>query len=70
MRRQLIALRLLLSISSVSLLMPSADLSWAQNQPPIEQTGRSYLRHCRTARTCFRGHNTSAPFFRRATTDP
>jgi hypothetical protein len=37
MRRQLIALRLLLSILSVSLLVLSADLSWAQNQPPIEQ---------------------------------
>src|SRR5271165_3134260 len=36
MRRQLIALRLLLSILSVSLLVLSADLSWAQNQPPIE----------------------------------
>jgi len=32
---------------------------------------RSYLRHCRTARTCFRGPNTtSAQFFRRATTGP
>src|SRR5208337_5157501 len=28
--------RLLLSILSVSLLVLSADLSWAQNQPPIE----------------------------------
>lgn len=37
MRRQLIALRLLLSILSVSLLVSSADLSWAQNRPPIEQ---------------------------------
>jgi hypothetical protein len=37
MRRQLIALRLLLSILSVSLLVSSADVSWAQNQPPIEQ---------------------------------
>ena len=38
MRRQLIAPRLLLSILSVSLLVPSADLAWAQNQPPIEQS--------------------------------
>ncbi len=37
MRRQRIALRLLLSISSASLLMPSADLLWAQNPPSIEQ---------------------------------
>lgn len=37
MRRQLIAPRLLLSILSVSLLVLSADLSWAQNQPPIEE---------------------------------
>src|SRR5271166_5935372 len=36
MRRQLIALRLLLSILSVSLLVLSADWSWAQNQPPVE----------------------------------
>ena len=36
MRRQLIALRHLLSILSVSLLVPSAVLSWAQNQPPSE----------------------------------
>src|SRR5271157_6434459 len=36
MRRQLIALRLLRSILSVSLLVLSADLAWAQNQPPIE----------------------------------
>jgi len=34
---QLIVLRLLLSILSVSLLVPSADVSWAQNQQPIEQ---------------------------------
>lgn len=37
MRRQLIALRLLLSALSVSLLVPSANLSWAQNQPPSQQ---------------------------------
>src|SRR5271165_5641797 len=37
MRRQSIALRLLLSILSVSFLALSAHLSWAQNQPPIEQ---------------------------------
>ena len=37
MRRQLITLRLLLSILRVSLLVSLADLSWAQNQPPIEQ---------------------------------
>jgi hypothetical protein len=37
MRRQLIAPQLRLSILSVSLLVLSADLSWAQNQPPIEQ---------------------------------
>ena len=37
MRRQLIALRLLFSILSVSWFVPSADLSWAQNQPPTEQ---------------------------------
>src|SRR5271165_2328610 len=43
MRRQLIALRLLLSILSVSLLVPSADLSWAQNQPPIEQMAAPIL---------------------------
>ena len=36
MRRQLIALRLLLSILSVSLLVLSADFSWAQNLPPVE----------------------------------
>jgi len=36
MRRQLIAFRLLLSILSVSWLLPSAHLSWAQNQPPME----------------------------------
>jgi hypothetical protein len=36
MLRQLITLRLPLSILSVSLLVASADLSWAQNQPPIE----------------------------------
>jgi hypothetical protein len=37
MRRPLLALRLLLSILSVSLLVPAADLAWAQNQSPIEQ---------------------------------
>ena len=37
MRRQLIAPRLLLFILSVSVLVPSADLAWAQNQSPIEQ---------------------------------
>jgi len=35
-RIQLMAPRLLLSILSVSLLVSLADLSWGQNQPPIE----------------------------------
>ena len=43
MRRQLITLRLLFSILSVSLFVLSADLSWAQNQPPIEQMAAPIL---------------------------
>ncbi len=43
MRRQLIALRLLLPILSISLLVASAALSWAQNQPPIEQMAAPVL---------------------------